>query len=158
MSVKKRFTGLVLGGSLAGCLLAGWAAGAPAAAAVSQMSELASPRLSRAGVAERWGVDILGIHLSAGGYVLDFRYKVVDPSKACHLLDRSVRPILVDETSGHTLIVPAPPKVGSLRNSGEPRQGRSYFVLFGNPGKLVTRGGHVTVIIGELLIPGVVVE
>jgi hypothetical protein len=158
MGGSKRFTRLVLGGSLAGCLLAPWAAVATAAVGVSQVRQQTAPKLSTAGVREHWGVDILGIHLSAAGYILDFRYQVVDPAKACRLVDRSVRPILIDEASGHTLIVPSPPKVGSLRSVGDPKQGRNYFVLFGNPGKLVTRGGHVTVIIGDLLIPGVEVE
>jgi len=113
---------------------------------------------SRSDLAQRWGIRLLGLHPSASGYVLDFRYSVVDPVKAQPLLDRSVRPFLIDQVSGRTLIVPAPPVVGSLRASGAPVAGRNYFVLFGNPGKAVTRGGRVTVVIGDLRIPDVVVE
>jgi hypothetical protein len=32
--------------------------------------------------AERWGMDVIGLHLTAQGALLHFRYKVVDPLKA----------------------------------------------------------------------------
>ncbi|RMG84918.1 MAG: hypothetical protein D6708_16425, partial [Candidatus Dadabacteria bacterium] len=33
-------------------------------------------------VREKWGIEVVGVMLSAGGYMLDFRYRVVDPEKA----------------------------------------------------------------------------
>ncbi|MHC4616861.1 MAG: hypothetical protein ACYTEQ_03815 [Planctomycetota bacterium] len=111
------------------------------------------------GFQEKWGVQIVGIRLSAADYMLDFRYRVVDPNKAAPLLSRKVKPYLVDEASGAKLIVPAPPKVGSLRQkSYEPIAGKIYFIIFSNPGKLVKRGGRVTVVIGDFKAENLIVE
>ncbi len=118
----------------------------------------AGPARAASTIEESWGVQIEGIHLSAGGYLLDFRYCVLDPEKARPILDRSARPFLVDEASGRTLIVPDPPKVGPLRPRGEPVEGKSYFVLFGNPGKFIKAGSKVTVVIGDFRAPALTVE
>lgn len=110
---------------------------------------------------ETLGIETQGISLSAAGHLLDFRYRIIDPDKALAFVDRRFKPYLIDEASGAHLAVPAPPKVGPLRQTskyGKPRQGRVYFVLFGNPGGLVKRGNKVTVVIGDVEIPGLVVQ
>ncbi|MHC4676005.1 MAG: hypothetical protein ACYTBZ_26235 [Planctomycetota bacterium] len=108
---------------------------------------------------QQWGVQICGIRLSAADYMLDFRYRVIDPEKAKPLLSRQVKPYLVDQESGAKLIVPVPPKVGSLRQkSNEPIPGKIYFVLFSNPGRLVKPGNKVTVVIGDFSAEGLIVE
>jgi hypothetical protein len=92
--------------------------------------------------------------------MLDFRYRVLDGEKARALVDRRVRPYLVDETSGARLMVPAPPKIGPLRPSvrhGPPKEGRTYFVLFANPGGLVRQGQRVSVVIGNFRATGLTV-
>jgi hypothetical protein len=114
---------------------------------------------NKSALEEKWGVQITGIRLSAADYMLDFRYRVADPNKAAPLLGRQVKPYLIDEVSGAKLIVPAPPKVGSLRQkSREPLAGKIYFVIFSNPGKLVKRGGRVTVVIGDFKAENLIVE
>ncbi|MHC4159177.1 MAG: hypothetical protein ACYSSO_08880 [Planctomycetota bacterium] len=108
---------------------------------------------------QQWGVQICGIRLSAADYMLDFRYRVIDPEKAKPLLSRQVKPYLVDQESGAKLIVPAPPKVGSLRQkSNEPLAGKIYFIIFSNPGRLVKRGNKVTVVIGDFKAENLIVE
>lgn len=108
---------------------------------------------------EKWGIQICGIRLSAADYMLDFRYRVVDPNKAAPLLSRRAKPYLIDEASGAKLIVPAPPKVGSLRQkSNQPRAGKIYFIIFSNPSKLVRRGNKVTVVIGDFKAENLIVE
>lgn len=105
-----------------------------------------------------WGIEILGVHTSAAGRLLDFRYRVVDASKAELMFNRAARPRLVDDSTGMTLIVPNPPKVGALRSKGRPQVGHSYFMLFGNPGQLVKPGGLVTLVVGDLRAEHLVVE
>ena len=113
----------------------------------------------KARLEQQWGVQICGIRLSAADYMLDFRYRVIDPEKAKPLLSRQVKPYLVDQESGAKLIVPAPPKVGSLRQkSNEPLPGKIYFIIFSNPGKLVKRGNKVTVVIGDFKAEGLIIE
>jgi len=98
----------------------------------------------------KWGVNVESIRLSSAGYMLDFRYRILDPEKAAPLLSRKVKPHLVAQESGAKLIVPTPPKVGSLRQkSYQPVPDKVYFILFSNPGRLVKPGEKVTVVIGD---------
>jgi hypothetical protein len=91
--------------------------------------------------------------------MLDFRYRVLDPEKAAPLFDRAVKPYLIDEATGSTLLVPAPPKVGPLRQTTRaPTAGRIYFMMFANPGKFIQAGQKVTVVIGEFRAEHLTVE
>ncbi len=113
---------------------------------------------AQASIEERWGVKVLPIRLSAEGYMLDFRYQVLDPEKAMSLFDRKIKPYLIDEASGAVLAVPEPPKVGALRNTRKPQPDRIYFILFANPGRYVQKGKSVTVVIGDFKAEHLVVE
>ena len=110
-------------------------------------------------VEEQWGIEVEGINLSAAGYMLDFRYKVVDPTKAAHILKRPNESYVIDQSSGRKLLVPRPPKVGSLRQTTlKPEAGRTYFVIFANPGKFVKPGNKIIVAIGDMRIEDLVVN
>lgn len=103
-------------------------------------------------VEERWGIRLEGARLTAGGYMVDFRFRVIDPEKAKPLLERAVKPHLTDESTGARFMVPAPSKVGMLRqasNYGKIHPGNTYFVIFANPGRFLKPGAKVTVEIGE---------
>lgn len=112
----------------------------------------------RSAMEMQWGVKVMPIHLSAEGYMLDFRYRVLDPEKAAPLFDRKIKPYLVDEATGAVLGVPEPPKVGALRNTRKPLPDRNYFILFANPGRYVQKGKKVTVVIGDFKVEHLVVE
>jgi len=107
---------------------------------------------------EQWGIKIQGVRLSAAGYMLDFRYRVLDPEKAANLNNRRIKPHLLDEESGAKLIVPSPPKVGPLRTSNRAMADRTYFILFANPAKFVKAGKKVTVVIGDFRTGKLTVE
>lgn len=112
-----------------------------------------------AGPAAGWGIEVLGVQRSAAGYMLDFRYRVVDPEKALPLLDRSAKACLIDQATGLTTYVPAPPKVGALRQTtAMPRASRTYFVIFANPGRRIAAGNKVTVKIGDCVLEDLVVQ
>lgn len=108
-----------------------------------------------AAILRRWGVRVEGIRLAAAGYMLDFRYHIVDARKAKPLFERRTKPLLKHEQTGTLLAVPTPPKTGPLRSSNDPKAGRSYFMFFGNPGRLVAEGQAVTVTIGEFSVSGI---
>lgn len=117
---------------------------------------MAAPRED---LAERWGVEVLGLRRVAAGYMLDFRYRVVDPEKAARLFERGVRPYVVDPSTGARFLVPRPPKVGSLcQLPATPASNRTYFILFANPGRTLELGSRVTVVIGDFQAAGVAVE
>ena len=107
---------------------------------------------------EQWGIRVLNIRVSAGGYMLDFRYKVLDAEKAAPLFDRRIKPYLIDQATGASFAVPEPPKVGALRQTRKPVADRNYFIIFANPGKYVKQGDKVTVVIGDFRAGDLVVE
>ncbi len=122
-------------------------------------SETVEAKLNAEELQEKWGVEIVSLRWSAGGYILDFRYRVLDPGKAAPLADRRVMPLLIDQASNATMIVPAPAKVGALRN--KPMQylrDRVYFIQFANPGKFIKPGSLVTVAIGDFQARNIVVQ
>lgn len=108
-----------------------------------------------AGILKRWGIRIEGLRLTSAGYMLDFRYSVVDARKAKPLFVRKARPVLKDEKTGTVMSVPTPPKTGPLRSSNDPKAGRSYFMFFANPGRMIGEGHTATVTIGEFSVAGI---
>lgn len=102
-------------------------------------------------VAARYGIEVVGVRLTAGGYFLDFRYRVVDPEKAAPLLDRRVKPYVQLAGGDLRLFVPVAPTVGTLRQTTQKvRKNHEYFALFGNPGRRVTTRDRVDVVFGEI--------
>jgi len=109
---------------------------------------------TQAGSADALGIEVEGIRLSAAGYMLDVRYRVLDPVKAAPLLDPKIQPYLLDEASGAQLAVPDAPKVGRLRATSRNKviTGRTYYMLFANPGRYLKAGSKVTVVAGDARI------
>jgi hypothetical protein len=106
----------------------------------------------------RWGVEVLFVRQTAAGYMLEFRYRVVDAEKAKPLFERRTKPLLTHSESGAKLIVPTPAKTGALRNSNPPLVDHTYWMFFANPGRLVKPGEHVSIEIGEFLAEDLVVR
>lgn len=108
---------------------------------------------------ETAGIEIESIRLSSAGYMLDFRYRVVNSSLAVPIMDRSAVCYVIDQKSGAKMIVPAPPKVGSLRQKTvAPTEGKIYYIMFANPGRRVQPADKVTVVINNLEIPDLIVQ
>jgi hypothetical protein len=105
-----------------------------------------------------WGTEIIGIHTASSGYMLTFRYRVLDPALAKPLNDQKAKAYVIDEATGVRLAVPAMENVGELRQTTQSEADKTYFIVFGNPGKLVKPGGRVTVVIGRFHVPGLIVE
>ena len=124
-------------------------AAASAAAGTATRIEDASRVVDAGSLADDWGVQIIGINRTAGGYMLDFRFRVLDALKAAPLFDRKTRPYLVDEATGARFMVPSPPKTGPLRSSTPPTDGIVYWMFFANPGQALPVGTRVTVVIGD---------
>ena len=105
-----------------------------------------------------WGVEIIGVKPVSSGFMLAFKYRVLDPEKARQLNDRKTRAFLRDEATGNVLSVPAMENVGELRTGAAPEADRTYFMIFGNPGRLVKSGSRVSVVAGDLHVDGLIVE
>ena len=106
----------------------------------------------------QWGIEVLFVRQTSAGYMLEFRYKVLDADKAKPLFDRQTKPLLTHAKSGAKLIVPTPAKTGALRNTNPPHTGTTYWMFFANPGKLVKPGDKVDIAIGDFRADGIVVR
>jgi len=116
--------------------------------------------ITRNEIEDKLGIKIVGLRRSASGYMLDFRYRLLDPVKAEQLLDRKLSPYLLDEATGAQLRVPTAPKVGQLRPTSRNKiiPGRNYYILFANPGRYLKAGSKVTLVAGDALIKHLTIE
>lgn len=130
---------LALAAALAGC-------GSAPPVAAPQAAAAAAPSAV-------YGIEFLDTRLSAADSVVDLRYRVLDADKARPLLDRKLRPVLVNAANGHRYYVPTPPIVGALRQTARPAQpvqvGRTYFMLFANPDRELHAGARLALFVGE---------
>jgi hypothetical protein len=140
------------------------AKGEPAAAPAKRSAKASRYRpdrfAGRAGTYYRlvWGVDSLSVKWGESGEVIRFSYRVLDADKARILNDKKFEPSLIDPQAGVKLVVPAMENVGQLRQSAPPENGKSYWMVFSNKGRLVKRGDHVAVVIGAFHADGLVVD
>jgi hypothetical protein len=158
--------GLLAGGvavtSVLGLALAARAAEAKASHGLDPAGAVSSARghhpREKSYLKRHWGVEVMDVRETAAGFMLEFRYKVLDARKAKPLFERQTKPVLTHVESGKKLIVPVPGKTGALRNSNPPLAGRIYWMFFSNAGNLVKPGDHVSVEIGEFRADGLIVQ
>jgi hypothetical protein len=105
-----------------------------------------------------WGVDSLAVRWAESGEVIRFNYRVLDAEKAKPLNDEKAEPALNAPRAGVSLVVPTLEKVGKLRQSESPEEGKSYWMAFSNKGRLVKRGDRVNIVIGQFHADGLVVD
>ncbi len=105
-----------------------------------------------------WGIDDLTLRTTASGAAIRFSYRIVDARKASVLNDKKLEPYLVVEKNGAMLSVPAAEKVGKLRQTATPENGREYWMVFHNASHMVIPGDRVDIVIGPFHATGLVVE
>ncbi len=127
---------------------------------VSHRRDQASPVAARetakeASIAERLGIEVVALRLTSAGTMLDFRYRVVNSRRASDILSKSAKPYLLDPATGTRLTTPSPAYVGPLRQTSvTPEAGKTYFIFFGNPGRLLKKGCLVTLVLGDTRLDG----
>jgi hypothetical protein len=134
----------------------------PHATAAEEKKEAASeksPEKAQAAMLEeKWGVRPLSLRQTAEGYMLDFRYRIIDAEKAAPLFSPRIKPYIIDQATGAVMAVPDVPKLGSMRSTRKPIKDKNYAILFANPGQHIKPGSKVTVVIGDLKAENLVVE
>jgi hypothetical protein len=105
-----------------------------------------------------WGVESLSVKAVESGELIRFTYRVLDPIKAKDLNDKKIEAFLISPEASVKLVIPSLEKVGQLRQSSTPEAGRSYWMAFSNPRRVVKRGDRVNVEIGQFHAIGLVVE
>jgi hypothetical protein len=138
----------------------------PAARPKAAVASYATPRYQPDRFAGRarsyyrliWGVDSLAVKWAESGEVIKFTYRVLDAERAQVLNDKRAEPSLIDPQAGVSLVVPSLENVGQLRQSVPPENGKSYWMVFSNKGRLVKRGDHVNIVIGSFHANGLIVD
>ncbi len=105
-----------------------------------------------------WGIDSLTVKSAESGELIRFNYRVLDPAKARQLNDKKAEPSLIAPRAGVSLVIPSLEKVGQLRQSGTPEEGKVYWMAFSNPRRTVKPGDRVNVVIGHFHADGLIVE
>lgn len=106
-------------------------------------------------LADQWGVQLLSLRLSAAGYMMDFRFRVLDAEKALPLFDHRVKPFVAVDRSKARLPVPMAAKVGAFRTTNRGKNikaDRNYYMMFANPDRHVKAGDKVSVVIGDFKV------
>ncbi len=108
---------------------------------------------------EKWGIKVLGIRTTAAGFMLNFRYKIVNAEKVAAFMGPRTKPYLIHQATGYIFKVPQMAKVGALyQRMNKAYPDRIYFALFDNPNMLAQPGSKVTVVIGDCKIKDLVVQ
>jgi hypothetical protein len=90
--------------------------------------------------------------------MIRFSYRMLNLKKAKVLNDKEATPLLIDEKARVKLIVPTMEKVGQLRQSSAPEEGKVYWMVFSNKSRIVKPGNRVSVIIGKFRADGLMVN
>ena len=112
------------------------------------------PAVSASGLAERSGVRLIRVAVTAGGGLLDLRYQVIDPSKAAAVHEARTPPAIVDERTGLVLNR----LLMGHAHQGQLKPAVSYYLIFENTGNWVRRGSEVTVLLGDARLEHVIVK
>jgi hypothetical protein len=169
-TLKHRRTALIAvacSGLAAAALWAGLACAAPPAAVPAPTP--AKPKTSpfhqqresgkaQSFYASRWGIEDLHVRSTNAGNLIKFSYRVVNVELASVLNDKRNTPALVSERARVVLQVPVMEKVGPLRQSMPPEEGKEFWMVFSNKGNYVRPGDRVNVMIGSFHADGLLVE
>jgi len=131
---------------------------APAPKPAARQRAAPMPPSARQYYAITWGVDELSAKLVESGQLVRFNYRVIDAVKAAPLNTKASSPQMFDGQAHVVLQVPTMEKVGPLRQSTAPENGKSYWMVFSNKGNYVKPGHRVSVLIGPVRIDGLIVQ
>ena len=164
-NMKSITTAMLLAGILAGsivvsplCSQSPPPAAKPATSGVPARYLPSPPARVRAYYSLNWGIYSFTVKAVEAGELIRFSYRVVDPYKARVINDKTIEAFLIAPAAHVQLVVPTIEKVGQLRQSSTPEEGRFYWMAFSNPGRPVRRGDRVNVVIGQFHADGLLVE
>lgn len=131
---------------------------APAAAKVAETYRAsAHSDKARRLYAADWGIDHIEVRGTSSGQLIRFSYRVVDAKKAAVLDDKKATPHLFDAKAKAVLEIPTMDKIGQLRQSSAPENGKEYWMVFSNKGGHVKPGDRVNIVIGPFHVDGLAV-
>mgnify|MGYP006899602782 CR=1 FL=1 len=104
------------------------------------------PELKEIDMEKDWGIQPVHLRISAAGYMMEFRYKVLDVEKALILSDRKYFPSLLSMKSRAKFSVPYGSTVGYLKSNRKfLKQDRNYITMFSNENRHMLPGDKVRI-------------
>lgn len=127
------------------------AAGHPSNDAIPTAKAVGAERL-----AEELGIELVTLHTTGGGGMLDLRYKVVDADKAYAVVRESstVNIVVVDHDNDVIAHVPPDHRGWFRSKSGKAHTDQLYFVIFANPHGKIRPGAKVDIHVGDVAVLG----
>jgi len=116
------------------------------------------PRREQVFFSAIWGIDELKVRAAESGELIRFSYHILDAEKAKSLNDKNLEPSLIFPEGHVKLVIPSLEKVGQLRQTSTPEDGKSYWMAFSNPGRTVKPGDRIDLVIGQFHATGLIVE
>ena len=111
--------------------------------------QTATAVISAQTLAERFGLEITRIAVTAGGGIIDVRYRVLDKEKAGHVLDDPDNGLyLIVEESGVTLTQPG----HAMKHNSELKNNMSYYTFYPNTQNVIQPGTPVAVAFGSVRV------
>ncbi|CAN5672654.1 hypothetical protein BH10CHL1_BH10CHL1_40140 [soil metagenome] len=127
----------------------------PAQTIKESPAPIATTAISTKTLEERFGIRVTLIAVTASGGIVDFRYKIVDKTKAEFLLgDAHSMPSLLVERTGITLLPPN----HVMKHNTQLENGRSYFQFYANTQNAVKPGDQIAVVIGSLRLEPIIAQ
>jgi len=106
-----------------------------------------------------WGIEPVMLRTTADGYMVEFRYRVVDPVKARVLSNNKEFPRLKAMKSQARLAVPFFGTVGYIKSNRRfLKQGKNYTTMFSNENRHLISGDKVRIQVGNQQSPELTVE
>ncbi len=106
-----------------------------------------------------WGIQPVFLRITGGGYMIEFRYKVVDTQKALVLSANKVFPTMLSMKSKAKLAVPYSSTVGYMKSNRKfLKQDRNYIVFFANENRHMLPGDQVKIQVGDEVTPPLTID
>jgi hypothetical protein len=97
-----------------------------------------------------WGIEPVHLRFTAAGYMIEFRYKVIDPEKATVLSHNKIYPRLKAMKSRARLVVPYFPTTGFAKSHRKfLKAGKNYVAIFSNENRHLLPGDEARVQIDD---------
>lgn len=106
-----------------------------------------------------WGIEQVMLRILAGGYMIEFRYKVLDVDKATVLSSNKVFPRMLSMKSKAKLDVPYGSTVGYLKSNRKfLKLNRNYITMFANENRHMLPGDQVRIVVGDEVTPPLTID
>ncbi len=97
-----------------------------------------------------WGIQPVFLRITGGGYMIEFRYRVVDTEKARVLSSNKILPSMLSMKSRAKLAVPYSSTVGYMKSNRRfLKKDRNYIVFFANENRHMLPGDKVKIQVGN---------